>query len=580
MIARRDFVLGGAVAAGLASLAAGPAAAAADGPIVETIITNAKIATFDAKTPRATALAIYKGRIAVVGDDAELLRYQAPTTRVIDAKGKTLIPGLTDAQLSLVRTGLVYTAELRWDGVPTVADALRMVKVQAARTPAGQWVRVVGGWSPYQFAEKRSPTLDEIEAASGNVPTMILLSERAASVNRAGFRALGVPPTTSGMLEGAATVGEALARLPRLGLADQETGTRLLMRELNRLGVTSCIDSGGAGVRYPEDYAAIAKLDRDRRITVRTAYSLAPSKPGEEVGSFLRFVGNTQPYTGDAFYRQNGGGPVLLYAADDGADLTAARPALGSGFASDLSSIVTLLAQNNWPFGVRAAYAESIDALLTVIERVNAKTPFNAPFWIVGAETIDDRAIARIAALKGGIVVTDRLAFQGEAYALRNGGASAVRPAATVAAMLAAGVTVGLGTDGTRNASYNPWLALYWLVAQRTVGGLRMGTAAPLKRDDALRLMTANGAWFSYDGDVKGTIAPGRLADLAILSDDYFTVPDARIPDITADVTIVGGAIVHAQSDFAALAPPAPTPSPAWSPIAVYGAAHPPVVRS
>jgi predicted amidohydrolase YtcJ len=577
VIARGDFVRGGA-AAGLAALAAGPVSAA-DGPVVDTIVTNAKIATFDEKVPRATALAIYKGRIAVVGDDATLLRYQAPSTRMIDAKGKTLIPGLTDAQLSLVRTGLTYTAELRWDGVPSVADALRMLKVQAARTPAGQWVRVVGGWSPYQFAEKRLPTADELETAAGNVPAFVLLFDRAALLNRAGFRALGIAPTASGMLAGPpAAVRDALARLPRLGLADQETGTRLFMRELNRLGVTSCIDAGGEGLRYPDDYAAFAKLDRDKRITVRTAYSLAPAKAGEEIGAFLRFVGNTQPYTGDASYRQNGGGPVLLYAADDRADFAAPRPALGSGFAADFSSIVTLLAQHDWPFGVRAAFAESIDPLLATIERVNAKTPFNAPFWLVGAETIDDRAIARVAALKGGIVVTDRLAFQGEAFAER-AGVSALHPAATVGKMLAAGVTVGLGTDGTRNASYNPWIALYWLVAQRTVGGLRTAVDAPLKREDALRAMTANGAWFSNETDVKGTIAPGRLADLAILSDDYFSVPDAQIPGITADLTMVGGAIIHAQSDFASLAPAALAPSPVWSPITVYGAARAPVIR-
>ncbi len=369
----------------------------------------------------------------------------------------------------------------------------------------------------------------------------------------------------------------ALGRGPQLSPDDRENSTRLFMRELNRLGVTSCVDAGGIGEAYPDDYATIAKLAKQRQITVRTAYSLASDHPRGEANDLLTWIGNTKPYTGDAYYRQNGAGEILLHAADDRSNFAQPRPASANGFTADLSALVTLLAENNWPFHLHATYDETIGPILDVIERVNKRTPFNAPFWLDHAETISDRNIARVAALGGGIAIQDRMAFAGEAFVERYG-AERARNTPPVKKMLAAGVIVGAGTDATRLASYNPWVALYWLVTQRTVGGLALSTQNTLGREEALRLYTAGSAWFSGEEKTKGTIAPDMVADVAILSDDYFRVPENVIPTIAADLTMVGGVVVHAQGDFASLAPTVPKASPSWSPITVYGAAHPPVV--
>jgi predicted amidohydrolase YtcJ len=115
---------------------------------------------------------------------------------VIDAGGRRLIPGLNDSHTHLIRGGLNYNMELRWEGVPSLADALRMLKEQAERTPAPQWVRVVGGWSEFQFAERRMPTLGEINTAAPDTPVFILHLYARALLNRAALNALGITRET------------------------------------------------------------------------------------------------------------------------------------------------------------------------------------------------------------------------------------------------------------------------------------------------------------------------------------------------------------------------------------------------
>jgi len=136
------------------------------------ILHNGRITTLDPKHPEATNLAVKDGRIVGVDDAEEYLR--GPDTKEIDLKGRRVIPGLNDSHLHVIRGGLNYNMELRWDGVPSLADGLRLLKEQAQRTPTGQWVRVVGGWSEFQFAERRMPRLDEINAAAPAKPIFIL----------------------------------------------------------------------------------------------------------------------------------------------------------------------------------------------------------------------------------------------------------------------------------------------------------------------------------------------------------------------------------------------------------------------
>lgn len=556
---------------------------------VDTIITNARVTTLDPSNPEGQAIAIRDGLIAAVGSKDAIMRLADRRTRVIDAAGRRVVPGLNDSHTHIIRGGLNYNMELRWEGVPSVADALRMLKRQAERTPAPQWVRVVGGWSEFQFAERRMPTLDEINAAAPDTPVFVLHLYARALLNRAALVALGInketPNPPGGIIErdargnptgmllakpSALILYSTLAQGPKLPVEDQINSTRHFMRELNRLGVTSVIDAGGGGQNYPDDYTVIQRLHAADELTVRIAYNLFAQKAGEERSDYERWVAMTEPGAGSAMLRLNGAGENLTWSAADFENFLEPRPDLQPAMEKDLEEIVELLATNEWPFRIHATYDESIDRFLTVFERVNQKQPFKTRFIIDHAETISDRNIERIKALGGGIATQHRMAFQGE-YFVDRYGAQAAKATPPIARMLEMGVPVGAGTDATRVASYDPWVSLYWMITGKTLGGMPLyDEKNVLERETALRLWTQGSAWFSGEQDVKGTLAPGQYADLAVLSADLMAVAPEEIRRINSVMTMVGGKVVHGEGDFAPLAPPLPPASPSWTPVEAF----------
>ncbi|MDF9302181.1 amidohydrolase [Tritonibacter mobilis] len=553
------------------------------------ILRNGKITTLDPETPEASAVAMQNGKIAAIGNEASVMQLATDDTQVIDLNGRRVIPGLNDSHTHLIRGGLNYNMELRWENVPSVADALAMLRKQAANTPSPQWVRVVGGWSEFQFAERRLPTLEEINAAAPDTPVFILHLYSSALLNRAALQALGITKETpnppggeierdakgnpTGMLiarPSALILYSTLAQGPKLEVEHQKNSTRHFMRELNRLGVTSVIDAGGGGQNYPEDYDVVQSLHDADQLTVRIAYNLFAQQAGQELSDYERWIGMTEPGAGDAMLRMNGAGENLAWSAADFENFLEPRPDPAPVMEQELEKIVELLATNEWPFRIHATYDETIDRFLTVFERVNGKTPFKTRFIIDHAETISPRNIERIKALGGGIATQHRMAFQGEYFTDRYG-AEAAEATPPIREMLRSGVHVGGGTDATRVASYDPWVALHWLTTGKTVGGLTLyGEDNLLTREEALAIWTTGSAWFSGEQDVKGRLSPGMYGDLAVLSEDLMTVPDAKIRSITSVMTLVGGKIVFADAEFDTLNPPLPPASPDWSVNALF----------
>lgn len=557
----------------------------------ELIVVNGRIATQDDRRSFAQAVAIRDGNVIALGRNEDVQALRGQQTRVIDVQGRTVIPGLNDSHIHPIRGGLNYNMELRWDGVPSLADALRMLKEQARRTPAPQWVRVVGGWSEFQFKERRLPTLDEINAAAPETPVFVLHLYAQAMLNKAALRAIGytkdTPDPPGGQIQrdkqgnptglliakpNATILYSALAKGPKLGFDDQVNSSRQFMRELNRLGVTSVVDAGGGFQNYPDDYKVIEQLHRDGQMTVRIAYNLFTQKPKGELADFQNWAKQVKPGQGDDFYRQNGAGEMLVYTAADFEDFLEPRPEMAATMEEELKQVVTFLAQNRWPFRLHATYNETIDRALNVYERVNREAPLNGLHWFFDhAETITDRNIERIRALGGGIAVQHRMAYQGE-YFIDRYGKEQTKRTPPIKRMLEMGVPVGAGTDATRVASYNPWVSLYWLVTGRTVGGTQMyDESNRLERMEALRLWTVGSSWFSTEDGKKGALAPGQLADLSVLSADFFSVPEEEIKAIESVLTIVGGNVVYAAEEFSTLAPPALPVSPDWSPVAKFG---------
>ena len=556
----------------------------------EIILHNAKIAT-NGVPSFVQAIAISAGKVTATGGNEEILRLRGPATRVIDGGGRAVIPGLNDSHMHPIRGGLNYNLELRWDGVPSLADALQMLKDQAERTPAPQWVRVIGGWTEFQFAERRMPTLDEINAVAPDTPVFVMHLYDRALLNGAALRAVGydknAPYFPAGEVQrdrhgnptglllanpNANILYSTLAKGPKLSREDQLNSSRHFFRELNRFGITSVIDAGGGFQNYPDDYDVVNELHRNGDLSLRLAYNLFTQKPKQELADFQSWTKMTKPGDGDDFYRVNGAGEMLVFSAADFEDFLVPRPDLLPVMEIELKDVIRHLVKNRWPFRLHATYNETIERALKIYEEVNREIPFDGLHWFFDhCETISDRNIERVKALGGGIAVQNRMAFQGEYFVERYGSRRAERTP-PIRRMLELGVPVGAGTDATRVSSYNPYLSLYWLITGKTIGGLGLyPTENRLDRAEALRLYTMGSSWFSTEDGKKGALVPGQLADLAVLTADYFSIPDEEIKQLESVLTIVGGKVVYATEEFLKLAPPALPVSPNWSPVKEYG---------
>ncbi|WP_415327837.1 amidohydrolase [Chryseobacterium sp. MMS23-Vi53] len=558
------------------------------------ILFNGKIHSFNKEKPDISAVAIKDGKIIAVGNDGLVDQFSEESTKIIDLKKRRVVPGINDSHIHLIRGGLNYNLELRWDGVPSLADALRMLKDQVDRTPSPQWIRVVGGWSEFQFAERRMPTLEEINSIAPETPVFILHLYDRALMNRAALKAVGftkdTPAPAGGYIErdangeptgliiatpNAMILYSTLAQGPKLSYEHQLNSTRHFMTELNRFGITSVIDAGGGFQNFPDDYKVVNELNEKKQLTVRIAYNLFTQKPKHEFEDFSDWIDTVKLYQGDDMYRHNGAGEMLVFSAADFEDFIQPRPDLPENMEADLEKVVRLLVENRWPFRLHATYNESITRFLNVFEKVNQDIPFNGLPWIFDhAETIDEKNIERVKMLGGGIAIQSRMAYQGEYFTDRYG-KNAAENTPPVKKMLEMGVPVGGGSDATRVSSYNPWVSMYWLTVGKTVGGLQLYSDTRLDRNVALELYTKGSAWFSQEQQKKGDIQVGMFADLAVLDKDYFTVDDEDIKNIEAEMTVVDGKIVYAKGEFSSFAPPSIPVLPDWSPTNLYNGYYP-----
>jgi len=547
--------------------------------------------TLDRANPHAEAVAIRGGKFTHVGRADEIMALAGPQTKIIDLRGKRVLPGLIDNHCHIIRGGLNFNLELRWDGVRSLADAMAMLKAQVAITPAPQWVRVVGGFTEHQFAEKRLPTIEELNAVAPDTPVFILHLYDRALLNGAALRAVGYtrdtpePPGGQILRDGAGNptglllakpnasiLYSTLAKGPKLPLEYQVNSTRHFMRELNRLGVTGVIDAGGGFQNYPEDYQVIQQLADAKQLTIRMAYNLFTQKPKQEKEDFINWTQSVKYQQGDDYFRHNGAGEMLTFSAADFEDFRQPRPDMPANMEDDLEGVVRVLAQNRWPWRMHATYDETISRALDVFERVNQDIPLEGLNWFFDhAETISQQSIDRIAALGGGVAVQHRMAYQGEYFIERYGhGAAEATP--PIKKILESGVKTSAGTDATRVASYNPWVSLAWMITGKTVSGAQLYPRANcLDRETALRMWTENTTWFSNEEGKKGRIQVGQLADLIVPDKDFYACAESEIWDLTSDLTVVGGEIVYAKGVFASHDTPPPPAMPDWSPVRRYG---------
>ena len=385
-----------------------------DGSLPISFCTAACSRRSTAANPTASAVAIKDGMFTAVGRDQDVMPLAGPSTEVIDLKGRRVLPGLIDNHLHIIRGGLNFNMELRWDGVRSLADAMAMLKRQVAITPPPQWVRVVGGFTEHQFAEKRLPTST---SSTRSRPTRrfsccISMIARFSTARRC---ARSATPRTrpsrpaarscatrngnpTGLLlakPNAAILYATLAKGPKLPFDYQVNSTRHFMRELNRLGVTGAIDAGGGFQNYPEDYAVIQKLADEGQLTVRLAYNLFTQKPKGEKEDFLNWTKTSKYKQGDDYFRHNGAGEMLVFSAADFEDFREPRPDMPPEMEGELEDVVRILAENRWPWRLHATYDETISRALDVFEKVNQDIPLEGLQLVLRSRRDDLRSIDR-----------------------------------------------------------------------------------------------------------------------------------------------------------------------------------------
>ena len=537
----------------------GIAAPASANP-ADILLVNGRIVTLDANSSIGEALAIEAGHVTATGSSGEMRKLAGPATRIIDLGGRTVIPGLIDSHIHAIRAGFRYASEVHWDGATTIGEAMERLRSAAVDASPGAWLIVAGGWTARQFAESRRPSEAEVTAVAGEHPVYIQLFYGSILLNAIGREKLGLRSdealapgakferdgegAASGWITGtAAFITSVYSRLPKPAMPEAIDGTRRYLRELSGLGVTGVIDPGGHNLD-PEDYAALFQLWREHALPLRVVYSISAPRPGKELEDFQTFTRFLPMGSGDDWLRFNGIGECVTWGmynneTPDEADR------------EEFYRVALWAATQGMTLTVHWNNEPSVHHLLDVLERVNREIPLAKLRWsIAHLHDASDASLQRMKALGVGWLMQDGLYFSAPSYIAERGLAQMRRTPPIVSALKLA-LPVGGGTDANRVMISNPFVSLRWMLDGRTVDGIATRDAEQIpSREAALRLYTEGSAWFAHDDGRRGRLMPDMLADLAVLSEDYFSVPVARIAQIRSLLTMVGGRIVYAAGPF------------------------------
>jgi predicted amidohydrolase YtcJ len=543
-------------------LATSPASA----ETADTVLYNGKVVTVDREFSVREAIAIGHGRVLATGTSAEMRKLADRGGKLIDLGGRTVIPGLTDGHIHGIRAALTFGTEVNWIGVPSLKAGLTKIRDAANAQAPGSWIIVAGGWTEEQFAEKRRPTPQEVADIAGDHPVYIqhlydwlLLTPRAmAELNIRGDADVipsskveldGDGKPTGIIVAGGAALGRIFDHLPKPTMAEQVEGSKKFFREMNSLGVTGITDGGGVSM-YPSSYQAVFKLWHDKQLTVRVAYHLCSPKPGSELADQQNLTQLLPQGFGDDMLHFNGPGEILIWADWTDGDITADGKAR-------LAELLRWAASKGYSIQLHWNPDRTVHDLLDVVEDINKDYSIRNLRWsVLHLYNVSEDSLKRMQAL--GLIwgVQDGLYFGGERLQ-KEVGADAAGQMPRIVTALRLGLTVTGGTDAHRVSSYNPFVALQWYLDGTTIGGVktRDDTEAPSRRQ-ALEMYTRNTAFAANDDDKRGTLEPGKYADLAVLSADYLTAPVRDVGKIRSLLTMVGGNVVYAAPPFAGLEPP------------------------
>lgn len=525
----------------------------------DTVLFNGKILTVDKGFSVQQAIAIGSGRIVATGSSAAMKKLGGDKATLVDLGGRTVIPGLTDGHIHGIRAALTFGTEVNWIGVPTLKEALEKIRAATKTQKPGSWIVVAGGWTEEQFAEKRRPTPADIASLAPDNPVYIqhlydwlLLSPKAmealnirddADVAPGGKLARDGDKPTGVIDANGNALGKIFDRLPKPTMEQQIDGSKKFFTEMNSLGITGIVDGGGVSV-YPATYQAVFKLWQDKELTVRVAYHLCSPKPGSELADQQNLTQLLPPGFGDPMLHFNGPGEILIWADWTDGDITPDGKA-------KMAELLRWAASKRYTIQLHWNPDRTVHDLLDVVEAIDKDFPVRELRWaVLHLYNASEDSLKRMKSL--GLVwgVQDGLYFGGERLQ-KEVGVDQAKLMPRIATALKMGLVVGAGTDAHRVSSYNPFVSLQWYLDGTTIGGTQTrGPEEAPSRRQALEIYTRNSAYMANDDDKRGTLEPGKLADLAVLSADYLTAPVKEIGKIRSVMTMVGGKVVYSAAPF------------------------------
>jgi len=511
------------------------------------LLVNGRIWTGQGRT--VSALAVRDGKIAGAGETAEI-RYAYPGVAEVDLGGRTVVPGLIDGHNHVVRGGADWARGIDLSGCASPGQFLAALKAAVEAAEPGDWIAAIGGWHPSALGGW-APTADLLDEIAPENPVFLQAMYEFAVANRAAYALVpSLSPDEQGRVYGTPNYNSFLAAMKDPSLDQQVRGTAAMYADFAAAGLTGVHDPGGLGMTV-RSYDALRELHRrgELKCRLRLYYSaLKPGSEAEDIAAWLR-DGFTDP--GDAVPQESmlravGIGEVVHFGCHDFEGLTDFE--ITDEAAAGLTAITRAVAEAGLPMQLHGVLERSITRILDCWEAVNEVIPLNGlRFALAHCDRIGPGNIARLKRLGAGALVDDRQAFRAGASRAR-WGAGSLDEVPPLGDLTAAGVPLGAGTDATRASGWNPWQSLHWMVTGESLdrGSVREARHR-LSREAALSAYTHGNAWFSREETTRGLLAPGYLADLAVLDRDYFSVPAEELPQIRSELTLVGGSVTHSS---------------------------------
>jgi len=536
----------------LMTLATG--AVAADS--ADTILVNGKIVTVDEQFRIVQALAIRGERIVATGENEDIRKLAGAGTKVIDLGGKTVIPGLIDNHAHWIRA--VEHDEVRFDGVTSRAEAVKLLQARVKASKPGAWIAVLGGWSEEQFNDDpRGFTLAELDALAPQNPLVVQAVYRHSYLNTAALKAAGIDASTpdprngriekdasgnpTGVVSGAGGVAFVAAKIPLMDRDAWLANTRKYMTYLNSMGITAWLDAGGRGMGA-KHYEPYQYLSERGELTARAFWTVIrqPSTP-EQVDKVLAEIPGVKPFQGNDYFDNVGWGesvfaPVTTQLLRKGGNTKPEDIA-------QMRRVAQALAAHGLYLNSHVEMSDSIDAFLDVYEAINRENPIKGLRWSFShLDQVSEAQLERMKHLGMTAQIHSRPLIQGALMHQVHGDKAWEMP--PFRRIQDSGIVWGLGSDATAVTTSNPFYTLSLAVTGRMIGGKPVNRQS-VSREEALIAHTRSNAFILFQEANLGSLAPGKYADLLVLDRDYLRVHPAQIKDIKPLMTMVGGKVVY-----------------------------------